>query len=121
MCSIYSINYDGIVLYIGSTSRKVSTRWQEHKRELQKGAHSNKALQKYFNKNELSIEDLEFKLLYKKNTEDKLVKFTLELFTISLTQPLQSGCVIKSNRTVVRFKKVEDKELCKRIIESIME
>ena len=89
---------DGTLLYVGQTQRNVTIRWNEHKSRLLKGTHENKTLQKYFINNNLSIDDLEFKLLHQTKCKSKFNLETAETIIILLEKPLCNKPAIRVGR-----------------------
>jgi hypothetical protein len=115
MSYIYSISdKNGKCLYVGQTTQeKVETRWKQHRRQISKGVHKIKQLNSY------NIEDLQFEVLMKVDTDCSLILSTLENFYNSLLHPL-NRCIATSFRGAsVTFKREENKELCEEIIEVI--
>lgn len=99
---------DGRLAYIGS-SNNINRRWNEHKSRLLKGTHSNKSLQTYFINNDLTVDDLEFKILHETKTDDKLILFFTEMLHIDLYEPLFNKMYIRIGRANVSFPKLQQK------------
>lgn len=114
MTYIYGIKQEGTgIIYIGSTDN-YERRFKEHRRELKKGKHLNKTLQKYYNKNN----DIEFKVLCKINTDNTLLKFFMESLYNSYYKPKTNKCVIMQGRNRVILQRC-DKQIAKKLIDNV--
>jgi|GEM_PF-2988976 len=121
MSYIYGIVHkeSGKYLYIGQTKREnpKQTRWKEHQRDIKNQKHKIKGLNTYSDK----IEQLEFEILCEVESENSLILSTLENFYNSLLHPL-NRCVLQGfGSNTVTFKREENEDLCKSIIELIQE
>lgn len=105
MTNIYAIYEGNTCLYVGSSSRDVNTRAKEHHKDLQKGVHTNKTLQKAWND---KTGDWKFKLISSIDTDNSLLRNFYEMLYISFLRPKTNHCVIKMGRNMVNFQKVTE-------------
>lgn len=103
----------GKYFYIGQTTRPIKVRQAEHFKQIEAHVHKIKQLNTY------KVEDLDFEILCKVETQNSLVLATLENFYNSLLHPY-NRCVVSGFRgQSVILKREDNKELCEDIIELI--
>jgi hypothetical protein len=103
MTYIYGI-YDGDqCLYVGSTSRDIDTRIKEHFKELDKGKHINKSLQKRYDNR---TGDWTYKLIASIDTDNTTLKFFYECLYNSLEKPICNKCIIQQGRNRIILQRV---------------
>lgn len=97
MINIYGIYRlsDNVLLYLGVSSRGIEIRKHEHIKQLSKGKHSNKTLQKLFDE---CNGDVEVRLINSIATENTLLKFFYEALYNSMMKPLSNKCIISQGR-----------------------
>ena len=82
---VYSISFQGLLLYIGSTN-DINRRLNEHRKALEQGKHSNKTLQNWINKNTVTA-NLGFKVIHKTLDDCKFRLFMAEMICILMYKP----------------------------------
>ncbi|HBJ1649398.1 GIY-YIG nuclease family protein [Clostridium botulinum] len=87
---IYAIFIEDKCLYVGQTKRDPNERWKEHKREIKKGVHKIKGLNKYKD----NVDDLEFRVLKELETDNTLLLSVAEMCLNSMHKPL-NRCVLQ--------------------------
>ena len=90
---VYSISYQNILLYIGSTNDFVR-RKKEHLKKLKDGKHQ-KTLQKYINENVKNLNDLKFEIIHKTQDDSKIRLFFAEMICILLYKPACNKAVFQ--------------------------
>lgn len=116
---IYSISDNmGEIVYIGSTSRPVEERWEEHQTALINGKHSNKTLQKkYFERGG----NFEYDVLAEIPSDSDLLKFTMEFLYNSLYEPCTNKCLLQQGRKMIILPRLKDKKLAELILQTIID
>jgi hypothetical protein len=117
MTSIYGIFDNDTLLYAGSTERNPDDRFAEHKRDLIKGKHCNKTLNKYYDN--CNNKEFTYKVIYQVNTDNSLIKFFLEMLAISYLRPKCNKCCIKVGFAQLSLSRC-DKDIAKRLIDVIV-
>lgn len=119
MVNIYGIYNlcNGDLLYLGSTERSVNDRSKEHLRNLKMGKHSNKSLQKEYDKVNGKIE---VRLISSINTSNSLLRFFYEMLYISAMKPLTNKCVISQGNSRIVLQRTSE-EIAEELINVIDE
>lgn len=112
---IYGIYYKDKLIYIGS-SDNLDRRWKQHKTALEKGKHSNKALQKYFNTYVRDVNELGFRVIHKTLDASKIRLFFAEMICILNYRPTCNKAVFQIGFKYIGFGKPEV-EFDKRILQ----
>lgn len=115
MSYIYCIkerNTDKII-YIGQTKRDPKKRMNEHFKDIENNRHKIKKLNTY------KVEDLDFEVLSKVNTDNSLVLSFLEMLYISKYKPINK-CICKGFKgSQVTFARCNNIKLVEKLIEDI--
>lgn len=128
MSYIYGIFLTGVMdkdgeykeqcMYIGS-SCDIDRRWKDHRQVLAKGKHSNKSLQKAYNAMcETGIGQFEYRILYKINTDNSLIRYFAEMLAISYFRPSCNKALIQQGRSRVVFSRA-DRDIAEKLLNVI--
>lgn len=111
---IYSISdkATGKVVYVGST-RDFKRRFREHQRDIERGVHKIKQLNKY------KPEELEFSVEYELDTDNSLVVAVMEAFTNDLYKPKNKIVIKGFGHNTVTLARTNNEEFVKSIIKTI--
>ncbi|NRY59861.1 GIY-YIG nuclease family protein [Clostridium beijerinckii] len=125
MSYIYGIFLTGVMdkngeykdqcLYVGS-SNDFERRWKQHRQALEKNKHTNKSLQKAYNfMIESGVGEFTYKILYKINNDNTLLKFFGEMLAISYWKPTSNKALVQQGRNRVVFQKC-DKDIAEKLL-----
>lgn len=110
--------YTDECLYIGSSS-DIERRWKQHRQALEKNKHSNRSLQKAYNfMIESGVGEFTYKILYKINSDNTLIKFFSEMLAISYWKPTCNKALVAQGRNRVIFQKCE-KDIAEKLLSVI--
>lgn len=113
---IYGIfTIDDKCLYIGSTD-DYKQRFSEHKSKLMKNKHSNKTLQK--NVNSIGVDNITFKVVKEINNKNTLLRYFMEMLSISYWNPTSNKCVIQQGMGRIILQKC-DKDVAEKLLKVI--
>ena len=98
-------------IYIGQTRRNWKARMREHFRDIEKGIHKCKKLNKY------KVEDLDFVILQKLNTDNSLLLSFAECLWNSKLKPY-NRCVIQGFKGTVTLARCE-RDIAEQLIENM--
>ncbi len=115
MVSIYGIYSGEECLYLGSTSRSVEVRAKEHIKELSKGIHKNKSLQKAYNN---VTGKIEIKMINSIETDNTLLRYFYESLYNSLLKPKCNKCIIQQGQNKINLQRTS-KETAEKLINFI--
>lgn len=115
---IYSIWCKDKCAYVGCTQREsVEVRWGEHKKALSEGKHPTKKLQELYNKDS----DFTYKLETTLPSKSSFLLFVMEGLYNSYLKPVANSIVIKKFRMCTKLGRIENVDLCKKIIDLVNE
>lgn len=128
MSYIYGIFLTGVMnkdgeykeqsLDVGS-SNDIERRWKEHRQALDKNKHKNKSLQKAYNfMSESGVGEFTYKILYKINTDDSLIRYFSEMLAISYFRPSCNKALIQQGRSRVIFSRA-DRDIAEKLLNVI--
>lgn len=107
MINIYAIYENDVCLYLGSTSRDVDVRVKEHFKELSKGIHINKTLQKRYNS---KIADWTVKLVSSINTDNTTLRYFYECLYNSFLKPKCNRCIIQQGYQMINLQRTTEEQ-----------
>ena len=118
---IYGIfTKDKDCLYIGSTNNYIK-RFKQHRDALNKGKHTNKTLQKEWDKYVCLSDEhdadyyLEFVVIRELETDNTLIKFMFESLYNSIYKPKCNKCIIQQGRNRVILQRC-NKDIAEKLI-----
>lgn len=100
---------------MGVSARGVETRKVEHIKQLSKGTHSNKTLQKLYDECNGNVE---VRLIKSLKTENTLLKFFYEALYNSMMNPVANKCIISQGRNRIILQRT-NKEIAGELIKVI--